>query len=1227
MKKFLSLSMLAIAAMVAFSCEVEIEPTVKEKAFEPKVISAYTDDDVAPDTKTSLSGVSILWSTSDNIKGWDGGSVHTSSSTAVSDGNKKADFTFSDVTVEDDLMILAYPAEKVSNIDDNYVYVNLPSTQIATANSFADQANIAVADGLTTTPLFKNVGGLLSFTINNDNISSVTLSANENLTGDSKVSVAALSFAQPTITTGKKYVTVSGTIENGSTYYAVVYPGTYTGLKIEVINTSGDVATFTNPNSLVVDRNCNLHIATLTIDPSKWVTPTKGATYSWNAALADFGEKGSPLSSISAGTPALTWIPSYTWGGAEATKYLGTDGSGRGVQIGAGTDVNKCSELVLSTSGYTSYVQDIRINVTGGTTDALTATVSVGESVLECGGETTVAISNLAADSYVFTAGQLVKGDVTITLNNSAAKALYIKSIEINPELRAPVTLSFDQASIERTTSNYNAFVGQIANASPNESVITSNIHYSISNNTIGTINSSSGAVTLNGTIGDATVTASFDGDSNYAPAQASYDISVISANIDYSTRQTSNVTLSTEGGTNASSAEVNSYDALKAGKTSAAGAVKITVPANTTNLHLHAAGWNGESVVLSITGAAAYPSKISLTSNSGISGNTPFTLSDENSQSNDPADYYFNIEVPGIVSETQLTFTATSGNRFVIWGVNATEEEDNRSESGILWKKAGVGSSTDTASIEDADDVLPTIALYNPNGLPVLYSSSDPGVAEIVESGVNAGTITLVSDGETTISAVFNGNASYKPTTVTYTLTVSDNRSSYAFTTIAGLNGLVTNSSNNYSGYLTDAVVSFVPATNTAIVKDATGSVMIYKTGHGLLQGQTYTGTITVTAIKYNNLYSEITAWTGASFSGSETPVNPESLALSALIGHYDDYQNAYVQVSGLTVTSVDGKNINVTDGANNYVVYDNTSSVSVEAGDVITAIGTVTKYQTTEEIKVWNDADVIVTSFAPKAITFTQPTGAAGTAGCSFTVSVGGSPISSGTTVASGTTVTLSATAGTGYAFSSWSISGATVADASAASTTFTMGMSAVTINANFDGGSDPYYVKVTDLATLNAGDKVLIINTSSQGALPAFTGTSTISPTSLSGKYDSVNDRFPTNDATVDACAVTLVTPTTAIQNKVVFKLKMSNNYFLVKTGTSGTGFNPATTSTQDSGDWTLTMDANGRVQVKHNLSSATRGLVWRSGSTNKFGAYAISNVNNTEYYNVYFYKLTN
>lgn len=308
-----------------------------------------------------------------------------------------------------------------------------------------------------------------------------------------------------------------------------------------------------------------------------------------------------------------------------------------------------------------------------------------------------------------------------------------------------------------------------------------------------------------------------------------------------------------------------------------------------------------------------------------------------------------------------------------------------------------------------------------------------------------NPSAVLAYSDTQITVSYTYKGVTK----TAVQEITVSSN---YDFETVAELNDLVISTSDEYSGYLTDAVVSFVPATNTAIVKDATGSIMFYKSNHGLKQGQTYTGAISVTAIKYNSLFSEVTTW-NATFTGSQTVVAPESVSLADLIDDYDTYQNAYVQVAGLTVVSISDKNINVTDGTNSYVVYDNTSSISVDPGDVITAVGTITKYSTTEEIKVWKAADVTVTASAPKAITFSQPS-----AGGSFTVSVAGSSITSGTTVAFGTTVTLTATAASGYTFDGWTVNGATVTDASASTATFTMGTSAVTVAASFkqEGGT---------------------------------------------------------------------------------------------------------------------------------------------------------------------------
>lgn len=135
-------------------------------------------------------------------------------------------------------------------------------------------------------------------------------------------------------------------------------------------------------------------------------------------------------------------------------------------------------------------------------------------------------------------------------------------------------------------------------------------------------------------------------------------------------------------------------------------------------------------------------------------------------------------------VSETTYyTASAVSGRYLISYGVqdwrnyssgSATNIPaefyklvDNRSDSGIEWSEA-VGMAEITT--EGIDYVLPT--LTNPHSLTVSYSSSDPTVATI---NASTGEVTAVAAGETIISAVFAGDATYKPITAEYTLSVTD--------------------------------------------------------------------------------------------------------------------------------------------------------------------------------------------------------------------------------------------------------------------------------------------------------------------------------------------------------------------------------------------------------------------------------------------------------------------
>ena len=82
-----------------------------------------------------------------------------------------------------------------------------------------------------------------------------------------------------------------------------------------------------------------------------------------------------------------------------------------------------------------------------------------------------------------------------------------------------------------------------------------------------------------------------------------------------------------------------------------------------------------------------------------------------------------------------------------------------------------------------------------------------------------------------------------------------------YDFETVAQLNALATSSTEvTKSGKLTNAVVSFVPDTGNAIIKDETGSILLYKNNHNLLQGQTFSGELEV-KVKLFNGCAELTA------------------------------------------------------------------------------------------------------------------------------------------------------------------------------------------------------------------------------------------------------------------------------------------------------------------------------------------------------------------------------
>jgi|GEM_PF-6769043 len=206
-------------------------------------------------------------------------------------------------------------------------------------------------------------------------------------------------------------------------------------------------------------------------------------------------------------------------------------------------------------------------------------------------------------------------------------------------------------------------------------------------------------------------------------------------AQSDNSAVYTSNVTLSTSGGSDASLCKVKvnnvEYDGLKAGASKNAGTLQITVPAGTKYLHMHVAGWKNENVTLSVT-PTGYSGNISLTANNGISNNSPFTFDgDANTD-----DYYKVITFSNaLTSDVDLKFTATGGKRFVVFGVNAEDK--------------ATASTTPIATIGNLE---PTTLEVNAEGtftLPIEYASTDATDYETTWSSDSESVLMVENNGE----------------------------------------------------------------------------------------------------------------------------------------------------------------------------------------------------------------------------------------------------------------------------------------------------------------------------------------------------------------------------------------------------------------------------------------------------------------------------------------------
>lgn len=115
------------------------------------------------------------------------------------------------------------------------------------------------------------------------------------------------------------------------------------------------------------------------------------------------------------------------WTLATDAGYFGYDGT-KGQQIGSGS--KPATTISLSTNGISGVVKKVVINTSGSNGIIATVKVTVGDAIFTYEGEGSAQLTNTATE-YVFEGSSA--GDITISYTNESAKAIYIKSIQVNP--------------------------------------------------------------------------------------------------------------------------------------------------------------------------------------------------------------------------------------------------------------------------------------------------------------------------------------------------------------------------------------------------------------------------------------------------------------------------------------------------------------------------------------------------------------------------------------------------------------------------------------------------------------------------------------------------------------------------------------------------------------------------------------------------------------------------
>ena len=300
--------------------------------------------------------------------------------------------------------------------------------------------------------------------------------------------------------------------------------------------------------------------------------------------------------------------------------------------------------------------------------------------------------------------------------------------------------------------------------------------------------------------------------------------------------------------GSNSMAVTVDGNAGVKVGTSKAAGSMTISVGAGATKLSFYAAGWNGTSTVINLSGATLGTSSFSLTADSGISGSgSAYTLS------GNEEDYYFETTLSNVNQDTDITVSAST--RFALWNAKYyTVAVDPVYPTSI---SLSVGSNS--------------VAIGGTTSVEVNYSPADTNIKNVTFSSNHTNIATVSSEG--IITGVAAGSARITATAEAVNNTTVTNYVDITVTTIAVTGVTLNKSSTSLTAGDTEQLTATIAPSN-ATNKNVTWSsdtTSVATVSNGLVTAiAAGTATITVTSAADSTKKATCTVTVTASSGGS---------------------------------------------------------------------------------------------------------------------------------------------------------------------------------------------------------------------------------------------------------------------------------------------------------------------------------------------------------------------